>query len=409
MRRILSGAFAALFMAATWGCSSQNVTPQGGFVLKGARPNQTGPRADTARSRGGGLTPPSGYPRSRPAPGPAYPTVTRPPTPRTPGAGNAPVAYPPPAAGIGSPPPGPSSQRAAIPPGSARFPPPPSPPSPIFAPITVAPQPAPRPLPAQRPLGEKQLALDTDADGIPDTWFQISDGRITRVSRDTDKNGKADFTAHFSRDQGLPVSEVQYKGDTGQVTLKTEFEEGIKTKREADENGDGNPDHWWYYLGGRLSKEAWDRDADGKIEEVRRYRSEQVVRVEYDEDRDGKFEKSELLENGVRISSEIADGDGLLTLFYGSKGERVIRRERDRNGDGVTDIVVVLDPVTGVQVRQDRDLNGDGRPDVSAYYEGGKLARREISGDYLRTQKVRDAAAPGVDVEKRDFRKQTDS
>ena len=40
------------------------------------------------------------------------------------------------------------------------------------------------------------------------------------------------------------------------------------------------------------------------------------MRVEYDEDRDGKFEKSELLENDVRISSEIADGDVLIAVVY---------------------------------------------------------------------------------------------
>ena len=91
--------------------------------------------------------------------------------------------------------------------------------------------------------------------------------------------------------------------------------------------------------------------------------------------------------------------------MYDAAGKNVVRRERDSNGDGRPDIVVVLDPASGAVLREDRDLNGDGRPDVSAYYERGHVVRREISGEYLRAQKAPTAAAPGVNVETRDFRK----
>jgi hypothetical protein len=305
--------------------------------------------------------------------------------------------YPPPAAGIGSPPP--SLGRAAGIGATAPVAPP------LFAPITPTPQMSPRPLAGNRPLGEKEMALDTDSDTRVDTWIRVSEGVITRVSRDTDRDGRPDFTSSFSRAAGLPTSEVKYKGDTGQVALKTEFEEGVKTKREADENGDGNPDHWWYYLGGELSKEAWDRDGDRKIEVVKRYRNQQVISVEFDEDRDGRFEKSDTLQDGVRVRTRIEDGEGILELVYDGGGQRVVRKERDTNGDGRADLVVVLDPASGIRVREDRDLNSDGRPDVSAYYEQGKLVRREISGAYLRAQKAPDREAPSVDVETRDFRK----
>ena len=37
--------------------------------------------------------------------------------------------------------------------------------------------------------------------------------------------------------------------------------------------------------------------------------------------------------------------------------------------------------------------------------EGGRVVRREISGEYLRAQKAPTRATPGVNVETRDFRK----
>ncbi len=414
MNRILAAALAALLLTPA-GCGTANLATGGGYVLRGAKPAGPQPRHPPPAARDG-LTSPSGDLGTRiarpsaPAPSPA--PLASPgavlPSPRPPVQAavqapvQAPVHYPPPAAGIGSPPPSALGTT-----GIGGTPTPVA--SPLFAPITPTPQLTPRPLAASRPLGEKEMALDTDADSRVDTWIKVSEGVITRVSRDTDRDGKPDFTSNFSRVAGLPLSEVQYKGDTGQVALKTEFEEGVKTKREADENGDGNPDHWWYYLGGELSKEAWDKDGDGKIDIVKRYRNQKVLRVEYDEDRDGTFEKSDLLQDGVRVRTRIEDSDGILELVYDGGGQRVVRKERDTDGSGRPNIVVVLDPASGARVREDRDLNGDGRPDVSAYFEGGKLVRREISGAYLRAQKAPDRQAPSVDVEKRDFRKLTGS
>lgn len=422
------------------GCGSKSGPPGGGYVLKGASPTQRSPGAYPQAPAPGGLTPPSrgNYPapapRAAPLPPPrSYPSAASP-LPGPPASTGEPAtvypppastgvpapAYPPPAAGIGAPPaPGrtapppfpPALPQRAPGPGSsypsATAPIVPNVP-PVFAPISPALQQATRPLPANRPLGRKELALDGDNDGTVDSWFFIDEGRITRVSRDTDGDGKPDFTSSFTEDEGLPLTEVKYRGDTGQVATKTEFEAGVKTRREADDDGDGKPDHWWYYLGGDLSKEAWDRNTDGKIDEARHYRNGKIVRIEYDEDHDGTFEKNDYLKGGVRLRSEILDQDGMLTRVYDSQGTHVVRDERDADGDGIAEFVRVLSP-SGAIEREDRDLDGDGWPDVSAYYTNGKLVRREVSGAYLRAQKSQDSAAPSVDVEKRDFRKPSGS
>ncbi|OGP85700.1 MAG: hypothetical protein A2Y95_06635 [Deltaproteobacteria bacterium RBG_13_65_10] len=247
--------------------------------------------------------------------------------------------------------------------------------------------------------------MDTDGDGKLDTWMSVVNGQITRLARDTDHDGKPDFTTTFSAGEGQPLADVQYKPGTEQIVSKTEYEQGVTSKREADDNGDGKPDHWWYHAGGRLAKEARDTDGDGKIDEMKLYRDEKVVRIEYDVNHNGKFDKADVMENGRRVRTEITDNNGALVLFYDGTGTKVARRERDSNDDGRPDIIVALDPATGVVLREDRDLNGDGRPDVSAYFEKGKVVRREISGEYLRAQQKPSALTPSVSPETRDFRK----
>jgi len=271
-----------------------------------------------------------------------------------------------------------------------------------FAAIPPAPSRRPNPF---RPLGVKDMQLDTDGDGKVDAWVTITEGNITRLARDTDHDGRPDFNTTFSRGEGQPLAEEHVKPDTGQVASRTEYEQGVTSKKEADDNGDGRPDHWWYYLGGRLSRETRDTDGDGKVDETKVYRGKQLAEVQTDENRDGTFDRTDFIEGGRRVRTEVVDGGGPLTLVYDAPGKRIARRERDTNGDGRSDIVVVLDPISGAVVREDRDLNGDGRPDVSAYYEKGHVVRREISGEYLRAQKGPSPAAPGVNVETRDFRK----
>jgi hypothetical protein len=258
---------------------------------------------------------------------------------------------------------------------------------------------------ANRPLGTKELAIDTDRDGGTDAWVTVNEGQVTKLARDTDRDGKPDFTTTFSRGEGQPVAEERVKPDTGQVASRTEFERGVTSRKQADEDGDGKPDHWWYYLGGRLSKETRDTNGDGNVDETKEYRGEKLARIQRDEDRNGTFEKTDVFEAGRKVRTEVEDKEGPVSLVYDASGAQVIRRERDTNGDGRPDIVVALDPPTGTVLREDRDLNGDGRPDVSAYYENGKVVRREISGEYLRAQKsTTSPAAPGVNLEKRDYR-----
>ena len=88
----------------------------------------------------------------------------------------------------------------------------------------IPPSPSRRPNPL-RPLGVRDMILDTDADGKPDAWVTVSEGQVTKLARDTDRDGKPDFTTEFSRGEGQPVREVQVKADTGQVTAQTEFEQ----------------------------------------------------------------------------------------------------------------------------------------------------------------------------------------
>jgi hypothetical protein len=139
------------------------------------------------------------------------------------------------------------------------------------------------------------------------------------------------------------------------------------------------------------------------VDESKQYRGAQVVRVEHDDDRDGKFEK---IDDGERQARSLGDRGQVRSPRSCTTRRAVAWCVASATPTGTAaGHRRGADPATGIVLREDRDLNGDGRPDVSAYYENGQVVRREISGEYLRAQKAPSAAAPGVNVETRDFRK----
>ncbi len=76
-----------------------------------------------------------------------------------------------------------------------------------------------------------------------------------------------------------------------------------------------------------------------------------------------------------------ADGDGVpeLTRYLDRESELQIRREEDRNYDGVID--AWSDYEWGEIVARVLDSNDDGNPDVWERYEKGRMTRREIDRD----------------------------
>jgi hypothetical protein len=124
--------------------------------------------------------------------------------------------------------------------------------------------------------------------------------------------------------------------------------------RVLDQDGDGRVDVLSEYKGGQLARIRRDTDLDGAPDAWSFYRAGQLTREEQDPDGDG-------FRNRVALYRD---------------GRLAIERE-DRDGDGRVDRLTRYDTEERMAQR-DEDQDGDGLVDARAYYEGGRLVRREL-------------------------------
>jgi YD repeat-containing protein len=69
---------------------------------------------------------------------------------------------------------------------------------------------------------------------------------------------------------------------------------------------------------------------------------------------------------------------GVVARFYYDEQGRVIRQEKDTNGNGKIDLWIYYNKEGSVE-RVEKDVNFDGKPDIWIFYEGGKPKRQEVS------------------------------
>ncbi|MFQ5829820.1 MAG: FG-GAP repeat domain-containing protein [Candidatus Methylomirabilia bacterium] len=79
----------------------------------------------------------------------------------------------------------------------------------------------------------------------------------------------------------------------------------------------------------------------------------------------------------ARVPPEKVDQEGFKTIY---EDNRLVRRERDLNGDGKPDIVMHYD-AQGQLVRREESSQLDGRIDTWTFYAGGKIERKESDTD----------------------------
>lgn len=79
----------------------------------------------------------------------------------------------------------------------------------------------------------------------------------------------------------------------------------------------------------------------------------------------------------ARVPPEGVDGEGFRGVY---EGGRLVRRERDLNGDGKPDVVLYYNE-DGQLVRREESSRLDGRIDTWTFYAGGKPERKESDTD----------------------------
>ena len=138
--------------------------------------------------------------------------------------------------------------------------------------------------------------VDLNGDGKPDQWKISASGRVVRVERDLNFDGRVDA--------------YLYTNDAGEV-----FEE------EFDLDVDGVVDVINYYRMGVLTRKEMSVDFTGDITIIKYYDSNgKLTRVERDEDNNNRIDTWEYYQDEVKIrTGRDVSGDGTPDVFEEAK------------------------------------------------------------------------------------------
>jgi hypothetical protein len=225
---------------------------------------------------------------------------------------------------------------------------------------------------------------------IPDSIFDVAEKKIAGVDKvvktlDADRDGRAEMEKVFDDKTGALESvsvDTNYDGLLDAQYSYTKAGDIVASIEDTDQ--DGVSDRWVKFEKGRGTKVEVDRNNDGKRDGFITYQNNIVALEEFDDDNDGKINRRVEYANRNRsVEMEDGDGNGTMDLWtYFEAGGRPTRIEKDTRGnDGKPDIFEYYegtDPSSMVIVRKEEDLDSDGAVDQVAYYEKGKLSRKEI-------------------------------
>jgi hypothetical protein len=113
-------------------------------------------------------------------------------------------------------------------------------------------------------------AVDSNSDGMADQWYEMSAGRIEKVSMDRNFDAVIDYNVEYGLGHQKVYEEMDFNHD-GQMDDFYFFEEGKLIRQEIDTNFDGDVDVWVYLDGMYILKYEMDSDYDGNIDLVKDY------------------------------------------------------------------------------------------------------------------------------------------
>jgi hypothetical protein len=112
--------------------------------------------------------------------------------------------------------------------------------------------------------------VDSNNDGAPDQWYEVSDGRIQKVSLDRNYDSLIDYAVEYDLQHRKLYEEMDFNHD-GKMDDFYFFEEGKLIREEIDSNFDGAVDIWVHLDGMYILRYEMDSDFDGKIDLTRNY------------------------------------------------------------------------------------------------------------------------------------------
>jgi hypothetical protein len=202
--------------------------------------------------------------------------------------------------------------------------------------------------------GPADRALDRDGDGRPDHWIYLSQGRPEKERFDDNGDGAPDRTVLRDPASGEELRVEEDRNGDGRVDTVSEYKNGQIARIRRDSDFDGGPDAWSFYRAGQLTREEQDPDGDGFRNRIVLYRDGQLASEREDRDADGRIDRI------TRYDAE----------------QRVLQRDEDQDGDGLVD--------------------------ARAYYENGRLVRRELvsesQGDAIEEEEDLSSAAWSTDA-----------
>jgi antitoxin component YwqK of YwqJK toxin-antitoxin module len=254
----------------------------------------------------------------------------------------------------------------------------------------------------------EKVVTDSDGDGFLETCNSFIKGKIATQTQDTNKDNRADITIFFDK-KGEKIRVESDTNFSGKVDAWEFYKKMALFRAERDSNHDGKVDLKVYYKDDRRQKLLQDRDHDGGFETTQRfdrapwsmvmevdtdldgtpegaycYRNGILREKTVDENGDGRFDFKEIYNGQGKLiqSEEEPDKTGRFTLswFYDDT-EIAVRAEKDRNGDGHTDVWYAYKQNRLAAVTE--DTNGDGKPDLwEKYDEAEALIERSRDLDY---------------------------
>ena len=179
----------------------------------------------------------------------------------------------------------------------------------------------------------KQLAYDSNHNGVVDTWTDMDGARAVQTRIDRNEDGKLDRWEYydeksslvrigFSRtDDGKPDAwafagsdgaieriEISSAADESKVDRWEHHNANGIASAEEDSDHDGATDKWEIYESGRLRTAAFDENADGKPDRRLIYADGVLVTIESEPDVTGKFTRMlDIKPSPVPLSSRVPE------------------------------------------------------------------------------------------------------